>query len=245
MISGTETLGGGIEVCVSAAHTFGTDAFLLSYFAVPKRKDTACDLGCGCGIIPLLWYRDEQSSPRMALGIDLQPEAAELALQSARISGLEEKLHIKCCDLRNLPKEIPLGTFDLVTCNPPYKKVGAGVISRSHADQIARHETTCTIADVAKSAARLLRTGGRLCVCHLPERLPDVFEAMRAYRIEPKRLRFVQETAASPPWLILVEGKLGSKPFLQVERPLIMRENGRDSDELEKIYHGYRKDEAK
>ena len=39
---------------VSPLHTFGTDAVLLSHFAAPKRQDTACDLGTGCGIIPML-----------------------------------------------------------------------------------------------------------------------------------------------------------------------------------------------
>ncbi len=43
---------------VSPWHTFGTDAVLLSAFAAPKRQDTVCDLGTGCGIIPMLWARD-------------------------------------------------------------------------------------------------------------------------------------------------------------------------------------------
>ena len=87
----------------------------------------------------------------------------------------------------------------------------------------------------------MLRFGGRICICHLPERLPDLFQAMRANRIEPKRIRFVQEEANKAPWLILVEGKLGAKPFLQVERPLLIWEGSNNSKEMLEIFHLYNK----
>ena len=109
-----------------------------------------------------------------------------------------------------------------MTCNPPYNAVGAGVMSAKDSAQLARHETACRLDDVCAAAAKLLRFGGRLCICYLPERLTDLLGRMRAHRIEPKRLRFVHKSADSPPWLVLAEGKLGSKPFLQVEAPLLL-----------------------
>ncbi|HHY51707.1 MAG TPA: methyltransferase, partial [Clostridiales bacterium] len=72
-------------------------------------------------------------------------------------------------------------------------------------------------------------------VCQLPERLPDLLEAMRRHRIEPKRLRFVQERADTAPWLLLCEGRLGSKPFLQVEKPFLLREDGRENKEYKEL----------
>ena len=53
-----EQLAPDLSVCITRDHRFGTDAFLLSDFAAVRRKDLACDLGTGCGIIPLLWFRD-------------------------------------------------------------------------------------------------------------------------------------------------------------------------------------------
>ena len=47
-------LGGGITALVTAEHRFGSDAVLLADFARPKRRDIVCDLGTGCGILPLL-----------------------------------------------------------------------------------------------------------------------------------------------------------------------------------------------
>ena len=48
-------LGKNYSIIVSKRHTFGTDAVLLASFAKPSIKQIACDLGTGCGIIPMLW----------------------------------------------------------------------------------------------------------------------------------------------------------------------------------------------
>lgn len=219
-----EELGGGVAVCVSAAHTFGTDSFLLSAFAAPRRKDIVCDLGTGCGIIPLLWFRDD-NAPQKAFGVDIQPQAIHQLRASLERSGLgEDRFAPVLADLRDLRDKLPMGGLDLVTCNPPYKAGGTGILSQSDSDRIARHETLCTLDDVCAAAARLLRFGGRLYMCQLPERLVDVCATMRQNRIEPKRIRFVQKNAHTAPWLILVEGKRGSKPFLRVEPPLLLDE---------------------
>ncbi len=236
-----EQVGGGVEVCVTPQHTFGTDSFLLSYFAAPKKHETACDLGSGCGIIPLLWFRDKEKMPRHAYSVDVQQQAVDQARISVERSGLTQQLtvvHQDLCTLRTLNG----GTVDLVTCNPPYKAANTGLISRQDSDKIARHETLCTLDDVCACAARLLRFGGRLCMCQLPERLVDVLEAMRRNRIEPKRIRFVQQRWNTAPWLILVEGKRGAKPFLTADPPLLLQnEDGTTSPEMCRVYSSYGK----
>ena len=49
-----EPLSETLQVCVSPEHGFGTDAFLLTDFSRYRRKDLVCDLGTGCGIIPMI-----------------------------------------------------------------------------------------------------------------------------------------------------------------------------------------------
>ena len=61
-------------------------------------------------------------------------------------------------------------------------------------------------------------------------------EAMRQNDIEPKRLRFVQQREHTAPWLFLLEGRRGGKPFLQVEAPLIIEGPGGFSPEMLRIY---------
>ena len=106
---------------------------------------------------------------------------------------------------------------------------------------IARHETLCTIDDVCASASRNLKFGGRLCVCNRPERLCDIMVAMRKNNLEPKRARFVSKSKNTAPWLVLVEGKKGSKPFMKIEPQFyIQSDDGtRFSDELKELYRLY------
>lgn len=248
MSRNVEYIGGGIGVHVSEEHTFGTDSLLLAYFAWEcspvSRTKVMADLCSGCGIIPMLCFRDDKQ-PDKAYAVEIQQNAIDLMNLSIEQFELQQRLIPIHADLTkiktSLPTELSLSTVELVTCNPPYKAAGTGVPSSSKSDLIARHETMCTLAEVCSSASALLRTGGRLCICQLPERLPDIISDMRSAGIEPKRLRFVQQTFSSAPWLVLVEGRKGSKPFLQVEAPLIMRDDGAPSEEMQHIYRFYGK----
>ena len=109
-----------------------------------------------------------------------------------------------------------VGRFSLVTCNPPYFTINSGFKSALDSQIIARHEVLCNIDDVCKSASRLLKFGGRLCMCNRPDRLSDVITAMKSNNIEPKTLQLVSKNADTPPWLFLIEGKKGAKPSLKI-----------------------------
>lgn len=238
-----EPLGPLLRLCVTPQHKFGTDAFLLSHFAAPRRRDLVCDLGTGCGIVAVLWHRDMEHAPRESYCVDLQPQAiAQLEITLRENPALADRIHPLQADLKNLPPQLVPGRFDLVTCNPPYKRDGAGILSETDSDRLARHETACSLDDVCKAAARLLRFGGRFCLCQRPERLADVMEAMRQNKLEPKRLRMVQQQGNTAPWLFLVEGKKGSAPFMQVEAPLIIEtQPGILTEELLEIYQKERR----
>lgn len=227
-----EELGSGYKVCVSPEHRFGTDAFLLADFASPRHKDKVCDLCTGNGIVALLTARD--FAPETIYAVELQDKAFKQLCMSKEASDAKTIIPVHE-DLKEWRSDIQL---DLITCNPPYKIDNTGLKNASQAVTIARHETECTIFDVCRAARRSLRFGGRLCICNRPERLADVMQAMREAGIEPKRLRCVQKTAESDPWLILVEGRLGGSKFLKIEKPLIVKgENGEAySAEMKRIY---------
>ena len=225
-----ENLGSGIEICISGEHRFGTDAFLLADFAKARHKDRVCDYCSGCGIIALLMIRDY--SPAYVAALEIQQNAAELMEISKQKSGID--LDIICGDLKDWRSDTEL---DLITCNPPYKINNTGIKNQNEAQAIARHEIMCSIDDVCKSAYKNLKFGGRLCICNRPERLCDIMVAMRSNGIEPKRARTVCKNPEGAPWLILVEGRKGGKPFLQIEPSLYTTdENGDFSEEMKRIY---------
>lgn len=233
-----ERLSDKIDIAVSREHTFGTDAVLLSSFAKAKYRDISLDMGTGCGIIPLLWLRNEIKNPVHCL--DIQENAYEQVKASIRHNGLEKRLIPHLCDLREISNEFEAGSFTLVTMNPPYKPLNTGIESLSQSARIARHEVCCNIEDAVSAASYLLKCGGRFCMCHRPERLVDALDLMRRYRLEPKKLRFVSDKSGEEPFLFLVEGKKDSKPFLRVEPCLIIKkENGKFTDEMIEIYGSY------
>lgn len=226
-----ERLSERLLVCVSGEHRFGIDAFLLAHFTKARRKDTVCDFCSGNGIVALLLEKFYE--PKKLYAVEIQ-DKAYFQLEKSKEASALLKLETIHGDLKNFKafKEL-----DVITCNPPYKIFGTGIISEEEADKIARHETLCTIDDVCISAARNLRFGGRLCITNRPERLCDVLCAMRKHGIEPKRIRFVSKQRGGTPWLILVEGKKGAKPFMTVEEGLfVYDDNGEYSEEINKIY---------
>ena len=228
---------GGITLFCSDIHRFGTDAVLLEYFANNKKFKNACDIGTGCGIIALLLARDSKTASITA--VDIQPDAIALVKSAVDENGLADRVAPLCCDVKSLPKQMN-GKYDLVVCNPPYKKHGAGLTTGCDGIDIARMEIKCEFSDIAAAAAMLLMPNGRFCVCNRPERLCDVICAMNEYGISPKRLRMISNEAGSYPMLFLCEGVKGAKDGIKILPELYLKENGKDSKEIELIYNNWR-----
>lgn len=229
-----EPLTGQMHVYVSENHRFGTDAFLLANFSNWRKKDLVCDLGTGCGIIPMILQR--KNPPKHTWGVDIQADAIDQFLQAITECGVQDRVTPVCADLKQLWQDAPLERCDLVTCNPPYKAYQAGMESQLTAQKIARHEILCNIADVCQAASRLLKFGGRLCICNRSERLADCIAAMQQFHIEPKRLQFVSKNPDTAPWLFLLEGRKGGKPFLNVLPQFYIRDGETDSEAVRNLY---------
>ena len=234
-----EPLGGAVRVIVSDEHRFTTDTVLLAYFAAPKKNEAAAELGSGCGAIPLIW--NKSGAPKHTDAVELQGNAADMLRRSVAFNGFEKTVTVHQLDLRRLKGKLPFGAFDLVACNPPYKMMGSGLQNPREADRLARHECMCSLDDIAKAAANLLRFGGRFCMCQRPERLCDIMNTLRSAGLEPKRLRMVQQRPGKAPKLVLIEAKRGARPGGLAVEPALMIENeaGGFSMEMLHIYGDY------
>lgn len=227
---------GGLRVIQRAdAFRFGTDAVLLADFAAPRRHDRVCDLGTGTGIIPLLLYARENTISADA--VEIQPDMADMAARSMAMNGLNEKIRVLPGDLRSIRTLLPHARYDLVTCNPPYGKAGGTLLNPDASKRLARHEESCAIEDVACAAAWLLQNGGRLCCVFPAARMIELSDAMRKYRMAPKRIRMVHSRVEKAAHLCLMEGMLDARPGLVIEPPLVIYdENNAYTPELRRIY---------
>ena len=212
-----------------------TDSVLLAHFCAGIRAKRIMDLGCGAGVLPVLL---RLSHPHSDIGgVELQPEAAELARENLAANG-DDASGILTADLRQHRALLPAGAYDLVVSNPPYFPTGSGIAAPNEARATARDERCCTLGDLCEAAAYLCRWGGAFALVHRPERLSEIFCTLTAHGLEPKRLRTVQYKARYAPNLVLIEARRGGKPGLDIEKPLLLcNADGSDSDEVKTIYH--------
>ena len=226
---------GETVAAVDDTHRFGTDAMLLSHFAMPCRGETVCELGTGCGAIAL---RLAAGGGAAAVhGIDIQPEAVALAQMGADRFGGSPKPTFAVGDWRDPRSLAPAGAYRRVVCNPPYFPAGSGPLNADEASTIARHEQADTLDSLCAAAAWLLQSGGRFFLCHRPERLSEVLSALTAHHLEPKRLQAVQKRGDTAPWLFLLEAKKDARPGLVWLPPLVLyTDDGDPTKELLAIY---------
>lgn len=216
---------------------FGMDAVLLSGFAAVKEGERALDLGCGTGIIPLLL--EAKTRGRHFTGLEIQREMADMAARSVRLNRLEDKIDIIEGDIKEAGRIFGGASFDVVTANPPYMNDSHGLKNPDLPRAIARHEVLCTLQDVVREAAKVLRPGGRFYLVHRPRRLIEIITELAGYGLEPKRLKFVHPFVDREAKMVLIEAARGGRSFVRVEKPLIVfRERGIYTDEINEIY-GY------
>lgn len=220
-----------------AKFCFGMDAVLLSGFTNVKPGETAIDLGTGTGIIPILL--EAKTKGEHFTGLEIQPESADMARRSVAYNHLENKINIAIGDIKDASTQFGASSFHVVTTNPPYMTGQHGLTNPNEAKAIARHEILCTLEDVIRESARLLKPQGRFYMVHRPFRLAEIMCLMHQYGLEPKRMRLVYPFVDKEPNMVLIEGLRGGKPRITVEKPLIVyKEPGVYTDEIYDIY-GY------
>ncbi len=216
---------------------FGMDAVLLSGFARVKPGEQVLDLGTGTGIIPILL--EAKYEGKHYTGLEIQTEMAEMAARSVALNKLEEKISIVEGDIKKAGDIFGLSVFDVVTSNPPYMNHAHGLKNPDIPKAIARHEVMCTLEDVVREAARLLRPGGRFYLVHRPYRLIEIITALTSHRLEPKRMKMVHPYAEKEANMVLIEAVRGGKSMIKVEAPVVVYEKpGVYTKEIYDIY-GY------
>ncbi len=216
---------------------FGMDAVLLSGFARVKTGARVLDMGTGTGIIPILL--EGKTKAAHLTGLEIQEESADMARRSILLNHLEKKIDIVTGDIKEAGNLFQAASFDVITCNPPYMIGQHGIANPDTPKAIARHEVLCTLEDVVKNAALLLKPGGYFFMVHRPFRLAEIITMMTKYKLEPKRMQLVHPYVDKEPNMVLIEGCRGGKSRMTVEKPLIVyKEQNEYTDDIYEIY-GY------
>lgn len=216
---------------------FGMDAVLLSGFAAVKPGERVLDMGTGTGIIPILL--EAKTPGEHFTGLEIQQRSVDMARRSVALNGLQNKIEIVEGDIKTASVIFGKSVFDVVTSNPPYMNDQHGLTNPHMPKAVARHEILCTLEDVVREAAVMLKPQGRFYMVHRPRRLVEIISVLSRYHLEVKRMKPVYPMAGKEANMVLLEAVRGGGPLLKMESPLIVyKETGVYTDEIYDIY-GY------
>ena len=215
------------------------------------------DLCSGSGIIPMLMAarceekrRDHAQNEGQSLessqridsvtdftGLELLPELTNMANRSASLNNAQDRIRFVCGDVKEASAIFGTNVFDMVTCNPPYIKAGAGIVNPGDEKAIARHEVKLTLEDVVRESARVLKSSGKLFMVYRPNRISEAMTLFEQYKLGIKKLTTVHPYADKEANLVLLECVKGSVSELRISAPLILYEqDGTYTKALREIY---------
>lgn len=198
-------------------YRFTSDAIYLSRFAGGKKGDVVCDICAGSGIVGLHFYALNERMVKSLDFVELQKPLADMCRKSVALNGLQDKLSVYNMRIQDLTCE-HFDKYSLVLCNPPYKKYSSGIVSEREDIAICKHEITVSIDDISSCAQKILKDGGRICLCNKCERLEDVMLSFNKFNLSPSRLSFICGSENSKPYLFFIEAYKGVKKQLCVEK---------------------------
>ena len=215
---------------------FGMDAVLLSSFAGCQPDSKVVDFGTGTGVIPILLTAKTKASHIDAL--EIQEESADMAQRSVQLNGLTDKIKIIQGDIKEASDLLGKASYDYVITNPPYMNNDHGLKNPELPKAIARHEILCSLEDVIREGACVLKPGGHFIMVHRPFRLIEIITCLTRYKLEPKRMRFVHPFADKEPNMVLIDAVRGGNSMVKIESPLVIyATQGQYTQEILDIYN--------
>lgn len=194
-------------------YRFNLDALLLAHFAAathPVPPTLLIDLGAGCGVVGLLLAR---RWPRCrARLVERQAGLARLAERNLARNGLAGRVRVRAGDLRRVALWRPRAAVRraLVVCNPPFFPLTSGRCSPEREVAEAKHELTCTLAELIAAAARGLRCGDGLALIHLVARQAELLRALHEQGFALQRVRAVLPLPGRAATRLLVLARRGA-----------------------------------
>jgi len=233
------TLYNGKLICCQYrdGYRFSVDAVLVAHFCRLKGGAHVLDLGCGSGIIGLqLAYLH----PGIALtGLEIQEDLVALARKNVNRNQLNNRIEIVEADVCSIGKILAAESFDLVVCNPPYRKFGSGRINLGDQAAIARHELKADLADMLDGAAYSVKNRGAVVLVYPAVRFAHLAAVLAEKKLAMKRFQPVYSYPEdSQARLVLVEAVKNGGEECRILPPFYIysEKNGAYSQEMQRMY---------
>ncbi len=206
-------------------YRFSVDPFVLSAQAQPHPGDRIMDIGCGCGIIPLILCL---RTPNLCItAVEIQEELATIARENVKKNNREQEITVHHKDIRQMRSWGIPGSQDMVISNPPYRKKTHGRINPHPQKAMARHELTLTLDALIKIASTALKPNGVFHTIYPVSRLPEVLATLSREKLAPEALRFIHPRKAKKAKLFMVKARKDRNHDISILPPLYLHTVGR------------------
>ena len=192
---------------------------MIPRFCVLKNNMKIIDFCTGNAPIPIILSTLTDSN---IIGVELQKEIYNLAVQSVKINNLEDRITLLNMNVLDIFNVYETDSFDLITCNPPYFRVNEfSNLNNNMIKSIARHEIEIKLEDICRISKKLLKNNGSLVLLHRTDRLSEIINMLLKYNLQPKRIRFLYPKEQENSNLVLIDARKNGNIGLKVLPPLI------------------------
>lgn len=225
-------LGGRVKLLQPIrGYRVAVDAVLLAAAIEVTPGARVLDLGAGVGAVGLCLAARVQECT--IVGVELQPELAQLAERNALLNGMSERLQTLVHDLA-LPLPADLGTFDHVATNPPYLAASVADPSPVRSKALATVESSADLARWLTVATGAAKPAGTLLVIHRSDRLEELADCLAGLGWGDLTIKSLPPAARA-----LVRARKSSKPLRRESAPFVLhRPDGRYTDAAEAVLRG-------
>lgn len=194
-------------------YRFTSDAVALANYVTVKPRGKVVDLCSGSGVIGILVSaKNPVSSVTL---VEIQENLADMSRRTLEYNNLTDTISVINSPLQGVHKEIGAGIYDVVVCNPPYKKSGTALdCGAIDTISIAKHEIKVNLEEIIKEASKLLKFGGDFYMVNKEERLVDMMVYLRQYGLECKELKILPSSKGAS--VVMLKARKGGKSGLKI-----------------------------
>jgi tRNA1(Val) A37 N6-methylase TrmN6 len=163
-------LGGRVHLLqLQRGYRVAVDAVLLAAAVHPGPGERVLDLGAGVGAVGLCIARRVANCT--IVGIELQPQLAELAQRNASLNGFDDRM---TTIVHDIAQPLTLGPFEHVVTNPPYMAAAVADLPPDRSKALATVESSAPLKRWLDVAIGALKPSGSLTLIHRTDRLKEI-----------------------------------------------------------------------
>lgn len=136
------------------------------------------ELGCGSGIVSIMCAL---ARPQWQItAIDIQGHL--ICLAEANAQSCNVQIDFQAQDLKQ-----HRGEYDLIIANPPWQKLGSGIMSPSKARNLSRFELACSLQDFTRSIRLCMAPSGSALLIYPESRSQELVHSLNNTSLDIKQ----------------------------------------------------------